>query len=40
MGGDCNEVLVVEAGAVERWPKASKADVARRLARRIAGALA
>jgi len=36
MGGDDNEVLLVSAGAVEHWPKASKAEVARRLADRIA----
>jgi phosphopantothenoylcysteine decarboxylase/phosphopantothenate--cysteine ligase len=36
MGGDDNEVLLVSAGVVEHWPKASKAEVAARLADRIA----
>ncbi len=36
MGGDDNEVLLVSAKAVEHWAKASKAEVARRLADRIA----
>ena len=36
MGGDDNEVLLVSAGGVEHWPKASKAEVAGRLAQRIA----
>jgi len=40
MGGDNNEVLVIEAGGVERWPRAAKAEVARRLAARVASALA
>jgi phosphopantothenoylcysteine decarboxylase / phosphopantothenate---cysteine ligase len=40
MGGDDNEVLVIEAGGVERWPKTTKAEVARRLAARIVSALA
>ena len=40
MGGDDNEVLVIEARSVERWPRAAKAEVARRLAARIASALA
>ncbi len=40
MGGDDNEVLVIEAKSVERWPRAAKAEVARRLAARIASALA
>ena len=39
MGGDENEVILVTAGAVERWEKASKLEVARRLAARIAEAL-
>jgi len=39
MGGDQNEVLLLEASDIERWPRASKAEVARRLAQRIAGAL-
>ena len=40
MGGDENEVLVIDAAGAERWARASKAEVARRLAVRIAGALA
>ncbi len=40
MGGDDNEVLLASAQGVERWPRASKAEVARRLAARIAEALA
>lgn len=36
MGGDDNEVLLVSADGVEHWPKASKAEVAGRLAQRIA----
>jgi phosphopantothenoylcysteine decarboxylase/phosphopantothenate--cysteine ligase len=40
MGGDENEVLLVEAAGVEAWPRAGKAEVARRLAERIAQALA
>jgi phosphopantothenoylcysteine decarboxylase/phosphopantothenate--cysteine ligase len=36
MGGDDNEVLLIDSNGVERWPRASKAEVARRLARRIA----
>jgi phosphopantothenoylcysteine decarboxylase/phosphopantothenate--cysteine ligase len=40
MGGDENEVLIVDAQGVDRWPKASKLEVARRLAERIAGDLA
>ncbi len=39
MGGDDNQVLLVEADRTERWPRASKMDVARRLARRVAEAL-
>ena len=39
MGGDENEVLLIDAAGVERWPRASKAEVARRLAERIADAL-
>jgi phosphopantothenoylcysteine decarboxylase/phosphopantothenate--cysteine ligase len=39
MGGDDNEVLLIKAGSVERWPRTSKAEIARRLAERIAGAL-
>ena len=40
MGGDENAVLVIDAGGTERWARASKSEVARRLAARIAGALA
>ena len=40
MGGDENEVLLVDPQGVDRWPRASKADVARRLAQRIAEDLA
>ena len=40
MGGDENEVLLIDAKRAERWARASKDEVARRLADRIAGALA
>ena len=40
MGGEDNEILLFEADSVDRWPRASKAEVARRLAARIAQALA
>ncbi len=40
MGGDDNEVLLVHPKGVERWPRASKAQVAARLAERIAEDLA
>jgi phosphopantothenoylcysteine decarboxylase/phosphopantothenate--cysteine ligase len=40
MGGDENEVLLFDAAGVERWPRAGKVEVARRLAARIAAALA
>ena len=36
MGGDENEVLVIDGKGVERWSRASKAEVAQRLAERIA----
>jgi phosphopantothenoylcysteine decarboxylase/phosphopantothenate--cysteine ligase len=36
LGGDANEVVVVGSGSAERWPRASKAEVARRLAAKIA----
>ena len=39
MGGDTNTVHLVKAGALESWPKLSKAEVAQRLAARIAEAL-
>ena len=34
-GGEANAVHVVDAGGVESWPRASKAEVAERLVRRI-----
>jgi phosphopantothenoylcysteine decarboxylase/phosphopantothenate--cysteine ligase len=40
MGGNDNEVLVVDGGGAERWGRASKDEIARRLADKIAGALA
>ena len=40
MGGDENEVLLISKAGANRWPRASKADVALRLAKRIAEALA
>ena len=40
MGGDVNEVLLVTAAGTERWPRASKTEIARRLAARIAEAFA
>jgi phosphopantothenoylcysteine decarboxylase/phosphopantothenate--cysteine ligase len=39
MGGDENAVALITAGGVERWPRLSKAETARRLAARIAAAL-
>ena len=39
MGGDSNEIHLITADGVESWDKASKHDVARRLADRIANAL-
>lgn len=39
MGGEANAVHLVTAQGVESWERASKADVARRLAERIADAL-
>jgi phosphopantothenoylcysteine decarboxylase/phosphopantothenate--cysteine ligase len=39
MGGDDNEVMLVDSQGVDRWPKASKIEVAARLVRRIAEAL-
>lgn len=39
MGGDENAVLIIDGKGTERWARASKADVARRLAERIAGSL-
>jgi len=40
MGGDTNEVLLVRGNGTEAWPRAPKAEVARRLAARIAEGLA
>ena len=40
MGGDDNRVSLVSASGVETWEHASKAEVAARLAQRIADALA
>jgi phosphopantothenoylcysteine decarboxylase/phosphopantothenate--cysteine ligase len=40
MGGEANTVAVFSAGGVDRWPKLPKAEVAQRLARKIAEALA
>jgi phosphopantothenoylcysteine decarboxylase/phosphopantothenate--cysteine ligase len=39
MGGAENEVMVIDGAGVERWTRATKAEVATRLARRIAHAL-
>jgi phosphopantothenoylcysteine decarboxylase/phosphopantothenate--cysteine ligase len=39
MGGDENAVVLIDAGGVERWPRLSKAETARRLAARVAAAL-
>jgi phosphopantothenoylcysteine decarboxylase/phosphopantothenate--cysteine ligase len=40
MGGGDNAVSIVTANGVERWDRAPKTEVARRLAARIAEALA
>ena len=40
LGGDDNAVAIVSAGGVERWERMAKVEVAHRLARRIAEALA
>lgn len=40
MGGDANRVHIVTASGVESWEQMSKSDVARRIAERIASALA
>ncbi|HZZ35783.1 MAG TPA: bifunctional phosphopantothenoylcysteine decarboxylase/phosphopantothenate--cysteine ligase CoaBC [Caulobacteraceae bacterium] len=40
MGGDENEVLLIQAKGTERWARASKTEVAERLAARMAEALA
>lgn len=39
MGGDANEVHLISDDGVESWPRASKSEVAEKLARRIAAAL-
>ena len=39
MGGPENQVVLVTETGVEQWPRMSKADVARRLAERLTGAL-
>ena len=40
MGGDENAVTLIDGTGAETWPRLSKAEVGRRLAARIAGALA
>jgi phosphopantothenoylcysteine decarboxylase/phosphopantothenate--cysteine ligase len=40
MGGEDNQVHLITANGTEDWPRASKAEIARRLAERIADALA
>jgi phosphopantothenoylcysteine decarboxylase/phosphopantothenate--cysteine ligase len=40
MGGDDNTVLVIDGAGAERWPRDSKIEIARRLAAKVAGALA
>ena len=40
VGGDDNTVLVIDSQGADPWPRSSKQEVARRLARRIAEALA
>ena len=40
MGGDDNSVILIDAGDAEPWPRMTKAQVAQRLAARIAAALA
>ena len=39
MGGEANEVHLISGDGIESWSRASKTDVARRLAERIADAL-
>jgi phosphopantothenoylcysteine decarboxylase/phosphopantothenate--cysteine ligase len=39
MGGDDNEVVVIDAAGAERWPRAPKREIASRLAARIAEAI-
>ena len=36
MGGDDNAVAIVSGAGIERWERMAKAEVARRLAQRIA----
>ena len=40
VGGEENTVLVIDSQGTDAWPRASKSAIARRLAERIAGALA
>jgi phosphopantothenoylcysteine decarboxylase/phosphopantothenate--cysteine ligase len=40
MGGDDNAVMIVARDGIERWPRAPKADVADKIAARIAKDLA
>lgn len=40
MGGDDNAVAIVTAGGIERWERTPKSEVARKLAERMAAALA
>ena len=40
MGGTENAVILIDGGGAETWPRMTKDAVARRLADRIAGALA
>ncbi len=40
MGGDENEILLLTAAGIERWPRMGKVEVARRLSARMAEALA
>jgi phosphopantothenoylcysteine decarboxylase/phosphopantothenate--cysteine ligase len=40
MGGDENAAILMTEAGVERWPRLSKAETARRLAARVAGRLA
>jgi phosphopantothenoylcysteine decarboxylase/phosphopantothenate--cysteine ligase len=40
LGADDNEVVLLTAQAAERWPRAPKAEIARKLAEKIAGTLA
>ena len=40
MGGDSNQIILIDGEGAEQWPPMRKAEVARRLAERIADALA